>query len=76
MYRPSHSDCPFARFQDGGGCLCPYTYDAPEPANRRELSRAFCRHLRLHARRSPWQPEISVKDLKSFWRGMEDLAQF
>lgn len=76
MYRPSHSDCPFARFQDGGGCLCPYTYDAPEPANRRELSRAFCRHLRLHARRSPWQSEISVKDLKSFWRGMEDLAQF
>jgi hypothetical protein len=75
MYLPSHSDCPFARYQDGG-CLCPYTYDAPEPANRRELSRAFCRHLRLHARRSPWQSEINVKDLKSFWRGMEDLAQF
>jgi hypothetical protein len=75
MYLPPPSDCPFARYQDGG-CLCPYTYDAPEPANRRELSRAFCRHIRLHARRSPWQSEISVKDLKSFWRGMEDLAQF
>jgi hypothetical protein len=75
MYLPSQTECPFARYQTGG-CLCPYTYDAPDPANRRELSRAFCRHLRLHAIRSPWQPEISVKDLKRFWRGMEDLAQF
>ncbi len=75
MYQAPHPECPFTRYQSGA-CLCPYTYDAPEPANRRELSRAFCRHLRLHARRSPWQSDISVKDLKGFWRGMEDLAQF
>jgi HEAT repeat protein len=75
MYLAPLPECPFARHQSGA-CLCPYTYDAPEPANRRELSRAFCRHLRLHARRSPWQSDISVKDLKGFWRGMENLAQF
>jgi hypothetical protein len=75
MYAAPHPECPFTRYQSGA-CLCPYTYDAPEPANRRELSRAFCRHLRLHARRSPWQSDIKLKDLKGFWRGMEDLAQF
>ena len=75
IYSAPHPECPFTQYQEGT-CLCPYTYDAPEPANRRELSRAFCRHLRLHARRAPWNSDISVKDLKSFWRGMEDLARF
>jgi hypothetical protein len=72
----AHDDsCPFARFQSEG-CLCPYTYDPPKSGNRRELSRAFCRHQRLHAKRLPWHPGVGVKELQKFWRGMEDLARF
>jgi hypothetical protein len=76
VYESPRDRCPFASNQENGGCLCPYTFDAPEPVNRRELSRAFCRHLRMNTKRPPWQSDISVKDLKRFWRDMEDLAQF
>jgi hypothetical protein len=75
IYAAPVHECPFTQFQQGG-CLCPYTYDPPEAGNRRELSRAFCRHQRLHATRLHWNGDISVKDLKQFWRGMEDLARF
>ncbi|MGO9899105.1 MAG: hypothetical protein ACLP0J_05320 [Solirubrobacteraceae bacterium] len=75
MFESRETDCPFAKYQPGG-CLCPYIYDPPDSGNRRELSQAFCRHQRLHAKRLPWQSEIGVRELKRFWRGMEDLARF
>jgi hypothetical protein len=72
---PRLSDCKFAK--DGDPCFCPYLYETSENgAARRELSRAFCRHQRLTVRQPPWQPGITVQDLKVFWAGMEDLAQF
>ena len=59
------------------GCYCPYVneYEA-HSAVRRELSRGFCRHQRLHARPVPWQPRIRTRTLKEFWSRMERLARF
>lgn len=72
---PRLSECKFAI--DGEPCFCPYLYETSDNGNaRRELSRTFCRHQRLTARQPPWQPGITVHDLKLFWAGMEDLAQF
>ncbi len=72
---PRLSSCKFAK--DDDPCFCPYLYETSENgAARRELSRTFCRHQRLTARQPPWQPGITVRDLKEFWAGMEDLAQF
>ncbi len=69
------ADCSFATA--GHPCFCPYRYETPSNGTvRRELSRAFCRHQRLTARRVPWQKHMSVRALKDFWSDMEDLAQF
>jgi hypothetical protein len=65
--------CPFA---DDSACLCPYTFEAPPGAIRRELSRAFCRHLRLHARPIPWQQQMKPKDIRHFWGKMEEFASY
>lgn len=75
VYAAPVEECPFTKHHPDG-CLCPYTYDPPEASNRRGLSRAFCRPRRLHAARLRWNEDISVRDLKQFWRGMEDLARF
>ena len=75
VYEPPDQKCPFFGFQDHG-CLCPYKHDYPAGAIRRELSRAFCRHQRLHARPVPWQPKMRPKDVRQFWASMEDLARF
>jgi ABC-type oligopeptide transport system ATPase subunit len=67
---------------DGNGgtprCECPYLYHSTDlhVDARREFSRAFCRHQRRHARRLPWQPAVSARELKSFWREMEELARY
>jgi hypothetical protein len=67
--------CPFEKYQQDG-CLCPYTSDPPKNGNRRELSRAFCRHQRLNARRLPWNKRVSARELKRFWAEMENLARY
>jgi len=67
--------CPFAEYQEAG-CLCPYTRDYPPNTNRRELSRAFCRHQRLNARRLPWNRRVSPRELRQFWAAMENRARY
>lgn len=68
--------CPFAGYKKEGGCLCPYTFDPPEGGTRREISRAFCRHQRLYARRVPWNSRLRAKSLRKFWADMEKLARY
>lgn len=78
--------CPFRTFQKDGECLCPYTYEPPSQprgegdavvvVNRREISRAFCRHQRLNARSVPWSSGMRTKHVREFWTRMEELARF
>jgi hypothetical protein len=67
------TDCPF---HDGDRCLCPHTYDPPSGGIRRELSRAFCRELRLHAEPAAWHSKIRADALKEFWHELEARARF
>jgi hypothetical protein len=70
---PPYTDCPF---HDGTACLCPHTYDPPSGGIRRELSRAFCRDLKLHAEPQHWHHKIHRDALREFWAELESRARF
>lgn len=70
---PPSVECPF---HDGAGCLCPHTYDPPSGGIRRELSRAFCRDLKLHAEPQHWHDRIHRNALREFWAELESRARF
>jgi hypothetical protein len=58
--------------------LCPLGPPMDRLSARRELSRAFCRHQRLHARRRTarlWGSKVQKRALREFWRRLEALAR-
>jgi hypothetical protein len=64
-----HDDCKFK--------LCPL-HPAPGRSAHREISRAFCRHQRLHARATiaqRWSAEVRPAALSDFWGELERLAR-
>lgn len=71
-------------FRDGclGNCefkLCPFQPARDEPSAHRELSRAFCRDQRLHARPRTawrWRSRVPPRALPEFWRWLESQARF
>lgn len=71
-WKKPNSDCPL---RHSGRCLCPYTFNPPPQGIRRELSRAFCRDQRLHAKALDYN-EIGKEQLREFWGKMEHLARY
>jgi hypothetical protein len=63
-----------------GHCACPYLYSSTDLGRtmeaRREVSRAFCRHQMVNARPPVWQHTLKVKELRTFWEHMGELARF
>jgi hypothetical protein len=82
---PPPDDCPLDGRSDAQRargsavrCACPYLYNSTnlQIDARRELSRAFCRHQRMHAEAPVWQQDVDIKELQRFWERMESLARF
>ncbi len=73
-------------FRDGcpqGKCefhLCPFQPARNELSAHRELSRAFCRDQRLHAKQRRaflrWRARLPRRALPEFWRWLESQARF
>jgi hypothetical protein len=72
----------FDKCVDGTACdflLCPLSPPIDRLSARREISRAFCRHQRLHA--SPrtarlWGSHVQKRALREFWMRVESAARF
>ncbi len=59
--------------------LCPFQPAHDRLSAHREISRAFCRHQRRHAKRSTarrWESQVSRRALVEFWKWLEAQARF